>query len=229
MKFAHLMTCVAALGFATAAQAQHSTADTIDREGGYSDGARAIKKTAACVFERNPGYVDSMLAARPDSPEEGLVFTRVLKVMENCMSTLTPAMSVNSTQARGSMAEARYLTAHPKAPNFATMNHLQAKIPASWTATKLSEADMIEVLKRDFANCVVADQPMLADALLRTVPTSLAEKAAARKLVPSLGPCLQNGLKFQLDYPILRALVAEALDRSVTQWEQGTAAAGGTE
>ena len=60
--------------------------------------------------------------------------------------------------------------------------------------------------------------PDNADALMRTAIRSTGERAAFRRLVPVLGPCLPKGLKMELDVAWLRGVVAEGLLRSMREW-----------
>jgi hypothetical protein len=62
-----------------------------------------------------------------------------------------------------------------------------------------------------FADCVVTAAPREADALIRTLPDSEAEKAAIRPLVPHLAPCITEGMQVSLQPAQLRSLVADGL------------------
>lgn len=203
----------------TIAQNPKSTADTVGRgASGVADGARELKRLTACAYKRNRGYVDALLEVRPTSREERRILSQLAKVIENCMRSIAPAIYMDNAQTRGSFAEARYLSRYEVTPEFLSGEHEMAKIPASWTETDLSEIDTIEILKHDFADCVVSRDAINADEMLRSEPMSEAERAALQELIPSLGPCLQNGLTFTLDGNVLRSLLAQALDRSVPMW-----------
>lgn len=223
MGWQRIATLLAALAAPSAALAQAapvvSSADRLSRgDDGRIDGARELKRLAACVYKRRPGYFDSVLSTPPGSRAEAIILERASSVVSNCMNSLNPGILMQLQQMRGAFAETRYLATYPATPAFASMAHTMIAIPAAWTERKMSDEEKTGILKHDFANCVVAANPATADALLRTVPFSREEASVVTKLVPQLGPCLQAYVKYQLDAPTLRALVAQALDASVRQW-----------
>ena len=191
------------------------------------DGARELKRLAACSYKRAPGYFDAALAAPPASREEHAILDRSANVAVNCMNSLAPSIYFNWRQLRGAFAEARYLAANPTPPDFGTGEHAMIAIPAKWTERKMSDDEKLAIVKYDFANCVVATDPVLADALLRTEPASPAEANSAGRIVPLLGPCLLADTKFKLDTPSLRALLAQSLDSSTRQWAAASPGASG--
>lgn len=196
-----------------------SSADRLGRgDEARIDGARELKRLAACVYKRRPGYFDAVLATPPGSRAEGTILERAASVVSNCMNSLNPAILMQHQQMRGAFAEMRYLATHPSPPAFASMPHPMIAIAAAWTERRMDDEEKTAILKHDFANCVVAADPVTADALLRTVPFSGDEEAVVSRLVPLLGGCLQANVKYKLDAPTLRALVAQALDASVRKW-----------
>ena len=197
-----------------------SSADLVSREDarGRIDGARELKRLAACTYKRTPGYFDALLTTPPASKEEYAILDRASNVLSNCMNSLAPAIYLNHLQMRGAFAEARYLAANPAPRNFQRSEHAMIAIPAAWTERKMSDEDKLAIVKYDFANCVVAAVPGDADALLRTEPASKEEERIVQRLIPRLGPCLQAGANYQLDAPILRALLAQSLDSSTRKW-----------
>lgn len=62
-----------------------------------------------------------------------------------------------------------------------------------------------------FADCVVFNDVAGSDALLRTIPASTAERAAARALVPALGKCLDQGAQLSMSPKSIRVYVADGL------------------
>lgn len=219
-------TCALLLASPAMAQNPVSTADSYNsrREQGYVDGARELKRVSACAYSRNPGYVDGLLKSRPGSNEEGRILYRLGNVIRNCMNEMAPAMWLQNGQSRGAFAESRYLDAHPAAPDFSRLQHAVQPVPSAWTEAELDEAEKVEVMKQEFANCVVAADPTDADEVLRTVPSTRGEANAVASLTPHLGPCLQKGVTFTLDAAILRSLVAQGLERSITAWNTSPAA-----
>jgi hypothetical protein len=198
-----------------------STSDSVGRgKQGLIDGAREIRRLAGCSYKRVPGYFDALLATGPGSQEERNILDRASNVVSNCMNSLAPMIYMSWREMRGSFAEARYLAQNPVAPNFGSGERPMFRIPAEWTERNLDEAEKLAILKYDFADCVVAADPSSSDALLRTEPYTAEEGAAVSRLVPQLGPCLQDGKTYQLDAPILRGLIAQALDSSTRRWLQ---------
>ena len=63
----------------------------------------------------------------------------------------------------------------------------------------------------DFADCVVQTDPYDADDFFRATAGSADEKSALRALVPSLGPCLPQGVQMEVNPTALRVWVGEAL------------------
>jgi hypothetical protein len=75
--------------------------------------------------------------------------------------------------------------------------------------------------------CAVRSMPGQVAALLATAPASDEEKRAATAVAPGLSGCVRTGASAKLNRPALRALVALAAYRIVTQ--AGPRAAGGGE
>ncbi|WP_426255951.1 hypothetical protein [Sphingomonas sp. DC2300-3] len=63
----------------------------------------------------------------------------------------------------------------------------------------------------EFSDCVVFKDPDHADAVLRTVPNTEAEKTAARALAPALGSCLTAGQTVALNAASVRGFMADGL------------------
>ena len=201
-----------------------STDDSVSRgeKRGKVDGARELKRLAACTYKRTPGYLDTLLATPPSSNAEHAILARAGHVLENCMTSLAPSIYMSGLEMRGAFAEARYLADNPSPRGYESGSHAMIAIPAAWTERKMSDDEKLAILKYDFANCVVAAAPADADALLRTEPASADEGRIVQRLVPRLGPCLQAGSNYQLDAPILRALLAQSLDSSTRRWAAGS-------
>lgn len=205
-----------------------STSDSVSRQQqGLVDGARELKRLANCTYKRRQGYVNSLLDTPPNSAQEFTILDKASNVAVNCMNSMAPAIYFDGLQMRGALAEARYVAENPSAPDFSELDHAMIAIPAHWTEREMSDAEKMAILKFDFANCLVAADPLKADLLLRTEPATPEESAAVRQLTPQLAPCLQNGVKFKLDAYILRALLAQSLERSTRQWAASARATSG--
>jgi len=184
----------------------------------YVDGAIELKRLAGCAVRKKPAYARSMVASLPGSSVEFRVGQAVMKVMEPCMIARFSAMRIGFAQLRGALAEEMYLMSNPNTPNFESFDHSAMALPKEWVAAKLEGYALSEVVAHDFAQCTVAADPVLADALLRTIPRSREEDAQIAKLMPVLGPCLMQGYKFQMDAAAVRSYMAQALYRGMAMW-----------
>jgi len=80
----------------------------------------------------------------------------------------------------------------------------------------------------DLADCLVAADPYTADFFFRTMSGSDEEKRALDTLTPMLAPCLPDGQQVQLQIPLVRAWIGEALWHASTN-NAPVVAAGGTQ
>lgn len=63
----------------------------------------------------------------------------------------------------------------------------------------------------DFSDCIAAKDVAATDAVLRTMPGDDDERAAARRLVPVLGACLDKGVEIELTPAAIRIYAADGL------------------
>ena len=75
----------------------------------------------------------------------------------------------------------------------------------------LSESQPGVQMAMDLADCIVATEPYGADLFYRTVAGTEDERQAIDEIVPSLGPCLPEGQRVQIDPMTLRAWIGEGL------------------
>lgn len=75
----------------------------------------------------------------------------------------------------------------------------------------LSAKDQYVNAALDLADCVVGADPYNADFYFRTAAGSDDEKQAIQELMPSLGECIPEGRQMQIDPPLLRVWLGEAL------------------
>jgi len=81
-----------------------------------------------------------------------------------------------------------------------------------------------------FADCVVATDPFTADFLFRTATGTPEEQRALDVLGPRISPCLPQGQQIQLQIPLVRAWIGEALwHAATTSVPVPTAAAAGVQ
>ncbi|MDR6849639.1 hypothetical protein J2X47_002930 [Sphingomonas sp. BE270] len=122
---------------------------------------------------------------------------------------------------RGFLAEETYLAGHPVAPTLA---------PGSVEVidrTYVSNSDNLPKARAlgAFADCVVFNDVSGSDALLRTMPASASERAAARALAPALGKCLEQGIQFSMSPASIRVYVADGLWNRFSRPQQAQVAA----
>jgi hypothetical protein len=119
------------------------------------------------------------------------------------------------------LAEETYLAGHPVAPTLA---------PGSVEVidrTYVSNSDNLPKARAlgAFADCVVFNDVSGSDALLRTMPASASERAAARALAPALGKCLEQGIQFSMSPASIRVYVADGLWNRFSRPQQAQVAA----
>jgi len=108
---------------------------------------------------------------------------------------------------RGLLAEATYLAGHSAAPTLA------AGAVEVIDRNYVSDSDKLPQARAlgAFADCIVFNDVAGSDALLRTIPASTGERAAARALAPSLGKCLDQGTELSMTPASIRGYVADGL------------------
>jgi len=178
--------------------------------------AAELKRVGACLYNKYRGQSVALLNSAPGSSEEASAVYSARAHFNNCLSDDVAGISPDVTELRGAIAEAAYRATHPTDPDFSKIDHAQLPLPAAWTGGKV---DPSALAGPDFAQCAVAADPQNAVALIRTEPRSPEEKAAIRQLAPLLGSCVVKDSKLTLDAAFLRALLSQALYRSVPAWQ----------
>lgn len=216
----------AALGAPLCAQMPTSSSEIRPNyhDDAYAKGALELKSLSGCVVARRDGLATTALSSIPGSRDEGLIIDKLMNVMVNCMNSVRPAMRVGYSQLRGAVAEELYLEVYPAPIDFTSRDHSDKSLPAEWIDGQREGAELREILWHDFAQCVVSDAPVQADAILRTLPRSAEEGAAIGRIAPFLGPCIGAGSKFTMDAAMLRSYLAQALSRGVAMWPALTSA-----
>lgn len=107
---------------------------------------------------------------------------------------------------RDLMAEEAYLAANRSAPQLAA-------VPAPLQAQFVSTGDTLVRAHAmvSFTDCTILKDIAHADALLRTMPGSPAERTTATALAPALGNCLVKGQQVALSPGGIRGFVAYAM------------------
>jgi hypothetical protein len=144
--------------------------------------------------------------------------------METCLGgaggpdQLALGMKFSTESLRDLLAEEAYLATNRDAP-------LLSPAPIALPPIQLKYVSTGDSLMRaqgmvSFTDCVVLKDVTHADALLRTMPGSKDEIAAARALSPALGGCLVQGQSATLSAAGIRAIMAYAM---WTRFGRGTA------
>lgn len=120
-------------------------------------------------------------------------------------------LSFSPIQVRAMLMEQDYLALNKGAPTVRT-----TPLPPRIFVTTGNELVRAQVIG-DFADCLVAKDPPGADAIVRTNPTTKAEKAAARALAPALGACVVAGQQINFTPTSVRTMAVEGLWRRYVQ------------
>ena len=174
------------------------------------------KSVARCVYHAATPKVLALLEhsgiESVDAEGAGIKdFVRDLK-LDTCLSDEVGfdenalGMQISQPTLRDLLAEEAYLAKNRAAPQVpATANPLSIQ-PASAAKQNASALGITA-----FSDCTVRRNTRGADALLRTPPSSVAERQAAMALAPDMGACLVAGQKLSLKSANVRALMAYAM------------------
>jgi hypothetical protein len=190
---------------------------------GYGDqfdarGAYYLRKMAQCVVDDSPSSAESLLATRPRSIQESDRMRSVSGRFDICFPNGIESLNFGIIELRGFLAELLYLRKYPVDPNFSELRHIEVAWPEKWLTASKQIPNLLPIYMMKFGSCVAAVDPKGVANLLHTELRSEEEKAAINQLRPSLGSCLDKGRTFKVDAAILRALTAQGLYRSVSDW-----------
>lgn len=181
--------------------------------------ARISKDVAKCVLMGRSMFVTKFLNnSDPVQVDFKMIGTTERKIagdlgMPNCLEAqmnITQSavqMSFPISTLRTLLAEESYLKVYENSPDLpenaveAVARHFVSQ------GDDLSRARGLAA----FADCITFNDTAGADKVLRTVPRSVDEKAAARALAPTLGKCLVAGQTVSLTSENIRAIVADGL------------------
>jgi hypothetical protein len=178
--------------------------------------AGELQHVGACLYHKYPRASAALLASAPASTEESSAALALRSHYNDCLSADVAGINPDIAGLRGAVAEAAYRGTHTSDPDFSKLDHIPQPLPQAWLGGKAYPAMLAG---HDFASCVVAADPQDSALLIRSEPRSTEEKTAIRNLSPAMGPCLVKDSKLTLDAAILRALVSQALYRSVPAWQ----------
>lgn len=108
---------------------------------------------------------------------------------------------------RGLLSEEAYLSGHSAVPTLPVGGSESTGRNFVSEGENLAKARALAA----FSDCIVFTDVGRADALLRTMPESVGERAAARALAPTLGKCLDQGVQFSMTPTSIRVYVADGL------------------
>lgn len=182
------------------------------------DALRLGHRLAACAVGHNRGGVVAMLEEVPASTREMIASRRVWHSWRSCYNQIgesEDALATPRRVMRAQLAEALY--EHDFAAGRPRRRGWPARLPAPVAVRDpAGRSDEIQLSARasSFASCVVAARRSDADALLGTEPASPAEEGAVRRMLPQFSSCLPSGAPLEINFPLFRGFVAEALYRS---------------
>jgi len=195
------------------------------------DGEESMRLVAECAERNVPGMVNAYIATMPGSREEDRIYTVLEDRLRRCILPKFGGLSFGGESLRAALAGAVYRHAFPADPDFSRSG--QTLLPPAWadfvkSATdnrrdRYNDAARRLILLQDFGGCVADANAAGASRLIRSQPSSAGERAAFDELVPSLGPCLPNGVTFSVGPGPLRAYVAEGLLRKARAASDGAA------
>lgn len=196
-----------------------------------ADLARGVmSRLAMCVYEEKPVLVDKLLdysdpvAFNPKSA--GIKGNWIGRLdLSSCLSREALDGDVQLRFTPGALhymlTEAAYRSANPGPPNWLTEPRPPAQRRFIATGKELALAQALA----DLADCMVAADPAHSDSLLRTAVTSDDERAAAVKLAPALGGCLDVGQTLDLTPANIRGWAASGLWQAQRQRSRSSATA----
>ncbi|PEQ13381.1 hypothetical protein B2G71_08105 [Novosphingobium sp. PC22D] len=172
---------------------------------------KAVLDFATCALERRRNSSMEYLAALPESRESRRYLSRL--VDEDCLGT--GRMKFSEPLFRGAMYQRLYLDTYrndpvPDLSALASPDYFQDVSP-------LNAAEQQGVAIRQFADCVVRDQPEVAHRLATSLIGSSEENGSFSTLMPSFSKCLAKNKTLEFKKSQLRGTMAEVLYRIRTE------------
>ncbi len=169
-----------------------------------------------CVYGPNQKEIDGLLAISDpmtvDFKGAGIDSSKMFRRwdLRDCFivegAAIQSSISFAPPAFRYMMLEAAYLRAHSVVP----------ANPENWVAGPRSYVSTGEMLPTAMAlgkmsDCIVSQDPLGADQLLRTASGTKTEKQAAMDLVPALSACIVAGQQLELSAVNIRGFAADGL------------------
>lgn len=193
------------------------TGSRIGRDATEKDVAPAMAKVADCMVKRQLARVEGWLATLPGTVEESAQIDRMTEDAGLCIGSDQHLVFANK-QLMFSPRSMRQILATAMAVRALRED---AEAPAldpesqPWFTEALgllprgARLDVQALSMGDFGHCVAVRDWAGSRALLLSAPGSPEERAALKKLAPSLGPCLTEDSKLTLTADNIRAILAE--------------------
>jgi hypothetical protein len=225
---AAVSVCVLAAPVSAQMSGEQQVGSRFEREAEQTDDryARAFRTAFRhCYYKNFPDRAEAFLAqtdAYSEDIPKGTVdrlSLRANKWSAGCQydtraTVLKSQMSFNTRALRYMMAEGSYIFHYPDAPPAGMMPDTTASAP-DWNVDRNYVSTGEDLGKAhffgDFADCIVAKDPVGADRLLRTELQSTKERAAAMAMVDALGACLVAGNELELTPENIRSFAADGL------------------
>jgi hypothetical protein len=166
---------------------------------------RMLHEHSRCVVEAAPNQAARILKLDYRSEAYRRSLGNLIAAPGNC-ARFNGRLRMARLLVAGAFAEALL----PRALGGATLESRTALDPSRPTISARDEGEYLGL-------CAVRSMPGQVSAMLAADPASEEEKAAAAAISSNLGPCLRAGASAKLNRPGLRALLALAAYRIITQ------------
>lgn len=191
--------------------------------GNVADAELAMSILARCVANRRQSLLQAWFATLPGSREETALLQRQTDDMSLCLDDDrlvmdSRALRFQPASLRRPVALALVESGISRAPEEAPIDRgAEPWFVAPFEAlAEGSQVDRGALVLQDFGHCVVLAAWRDARGLFMTRSGSTEENAAVQRLMPSLGPCLAEGVTINVTRRNLRLILAEPFHQIVT-------------
>lgn len=167
---------------------------------------------ADCLVKRNGEEIEKILATRPQSVEQAMVWATAETPVRCYDGGPAKAPKIHDNVVRGALAEA-LLKRDFSAIGVRRGTRMVAIFqPLDVPANPMNgEARALAYLT--VGECVAGAEPGLSFAVFGTKVAGPEEMQAVKALVPAISACLPDGLQLPIDPPVFRSFLAEAAYR----------------
>jgi len=182
-----------------------------------------MSQFSKCMYNRSHEGAEDLLGKSDyglnDFAQLGLDRDRAMRAygFDNCMTRVANTnqtgvlLRFNAGSLRQWLLQEAYFDRYPEAPTW-----VREGMIAGERSFPLSGENQGVRWAMALGDCVVATDPFTADFFFRTATGSPEEARALEVLGPLMGPCLPQGQQIQLQIPLVRAWVGEALWHAAT-------------